>query len=345
METQLVKNNNQIMLFDLIQEVLPANLVMVDVISDLLNVSTDAAYRRIRGAKSIDFEEAVLLGNHFKIPLDSFVKASHKDQIRCHYAPFDLKNLQNQMTYLQNLLNDIDDIRSAEDGEMIISAANLPEFNYFSYKELTLFVLFLWSCSLFGFTGNFEKFTTTVDFNKLLDYYEKIVKSYQMVPSTEIWTTDTIDRLLTLLNHHYEMGHFSDEKFPLLLCEQTLDLINTLQNWAEKGSKGPHDTPYKFYVSEIDINNSFVMLKKEDTKKCLLKLFTINGLNTTDERFCQEVENWLDNTEQRATLISGASEKERHRFFNSLKQKVKMLNDKIYQSNLKNSLISIKGTI
>ena len=321
MKTELVKNENQVLLFDLIQKVLPTNLAMVDAISDLLNISTDAAYRRIRGVKMLDFEEAVLLCNHFKISLDTFVNLSHKEQIHFRFTPL-VNNMQNQVVYLQNLLDDIDSVRIAE-GEMIISAANLPDFNYFSYRELILFVLFVWDSSVYGFTGSFDKFTKNVDFNILLDYYDKIVKSYQLVPSTEIWTTDTIDRLLTLLNHHYEMGHFNDEKFPLLLCEQILDLINMLQNWAEKGSKGPHNTPYKLYVSEIDINNSFVMIKKENTAKCLVKLFTVNGLSTTDERFCQEIENWLDNTKQRATLISGASEKERHRFFNSLKQKSK----------------------
>jgi len=342
---QLEKNENQIMLFERIQKVLPSNIAMVDVLSDLLNVSSDAVYRRIRGAKPIDFEEAVLLCNHFKIPLDSFVNLNAKEQIQCYYSPLDFSNLQNQVIHLQSLLADIDSIRLETGSEMIISAANVPEFNFFSYKELTTFILFSWSCSLFAFKGSFEKFADSMDFSKLSDCYEKIVKSYQLVPSTEIWTTDTMDRLLTLLNHHYEMGHFGDEKFPLFLCEQILDLIKTIQSWAEKGSKGKDDTPYKFYVSEIDINNTFAMIKKENVTKCFLKLFTLNGLSTTDERFCREIENWLENTEQRATLISGASEKERHRFFNSLIHKVKILNDKIYQSNLKNGLVSIKGSI
>jgi hypothetical protein len=335
MDTQLSKNENQMLLFDLIQKAIPANLAMVDVVSDLLNISTDSAYRRIRGAKLIDFEEAVLLCNHFKISLDAFVKNPNKDQILCNFTPLDLKDLNNQLIYLQNLLDDIDHIRNEPDCEMILSAGNLPVFNYLPYKELTFFILYSWSCSLCGFTGMYDEFTKDLDFDKLSACYEKIVKSYLLVPSTEIWTVDTIDRLLTLLNHHHEIGHFSDENFPLLLCEQILELIDTLQTWATKGVKGPNEIPYKFYASEIDINNSLVLFKKTNDTKCFLKLFTITGLSTSDERFCREIENWLENTEQRATLISGASEKERYRFFRVLKQKVRFLIDKIYQSNLK----------
>ena len=337
MGTQLVKNENQILLFDLIQKAIPANFAMVDVVSDLLNISNDAAYRRIRGAKLIDFEETVLLCNHFKISLDSFVNAGdNKKQIQCGYTPLDLKDLHNHVFYLQNLLDDIDTVRlAAPDGEMIVSAATLPTFSYLPYHELTFFILFSWSNSVYGFSGNYDEFIKQLDVNDLVPFYEKIVKSYQQVPSTEIWTIGTIDRVLTLLNHHYEMGHFSDENFPLLLCEQLLDLVNTLQNWTEKGAKGTNATPYKFYVSEIDFDNSFILFKTANTSKCFLKLFTINGLRTSNEWFCREIENWLDNTEQRSTLISGASEKERYKFFSSLKQKVRFLIDKIYQSNLK----------
>ena len=333
----MVKKDNQTILFDYIQKVLPANLTMVDVISDLLGASTDAAYRRIRGAKPLDFEEAIILCKHFNISLDLFSQENEdKNQIRCGYIPLDLKDLHNHVLYLQNLLADIEAVRMADPiGEMIVSAATLPTFSYLPYNELTFFKLFSWSNSVYNFSGKYEDFVKDLDINDLLPCYQKIVKSYQNVPSTEIWTTGAIDRILTLLNHHHEMGHFNDENLPLLLCEQILDLINTLQDWTEKAAKGKNEVPYKFYVSEIEFNNSFILFKTEKMAKCFLKLFTINGLRTTDEFFCRELENWLENTEQRAILISGASEKERYKFFSGLKQKVRVLIDKIYQSNLR----------
>ena len=337
MNTQLVKNENQILLFDLIQKELPANLILVDVISDLLNVSTDSAYRRIRGIKLIDFEEAVMLCNHFKVPLDSFVNVNdYKKQILCGYAPLDFRDLDNHLLYLQNLLDDIDEVRlTAPDGEMILSASTLPTFTYLPYNELTFFILFSWSNSVYGYTNIYEEFVKGLDVNTLLSYHERIVKSYQQVPSSEIWTEGSFDRVLTLLNHHYEVEHFTDKNLPLLICEQLLDLINTLQNWAEKAEKGPNGTPYRFYLSEIEFDNSIILYKKENTSKCFLKLFNVNGLRTSNERFCREIEYWLENTEHRAVLLSGASERERYKYFSGLKQKVRFLIDKIYQSNLK----------
>ena len=131
------------------------------------------------------------------------------------------------------------------------------------------------------------------------------------------------------------MGHFSDENFPLLICEQLMDLLDTLQGWMEKGEKGPDNVSHKFYISDIDFDNTFILFKNANATKLFLKLFTINGLSSTDERFCAEIDNWINNTMQRSTLISGSSEKERYKFFSSLKQKIRFLIDKVYQSNLK----------
>jgi hypothetical protein len=46
---------------------------MVDEVADLLNISNDSAYRRIRGEKPIALEEMQKLATHFKISLDQFL--------------------------------------------------------------------------------------------------------------------------------------------------------------------------------------------------------------------------------------------------------------------------------
>jgi len=94
----------------------------------------------------------------------------------------------------------------------------------------------------------------------------------------------------------------------LLLCEKLLDMMNKLQNWTEKEAKGPKEAPFKFYLSETEISNTFILFKIKERNVCMVRLFTINGLNISDERFCQETEKWLLNTTKRATLLSGASE-------------------------------------
>ena len=56
--------------FQHIKSNLAAHLSLVDEVADLLNISNDSAYRRIRGEKPLTFEEMSKLCVHYKISLD-----------------------------------------------------------------------------------------------------------------------------------------------------------------------------------------------------------------------------------------------------------------------------------
>ena len=317
------------MLFTLIQKTLSPNLNMVNVISELLNVSNDAAYRRIRGDKPIDLEEAVVLCHHFNISLDLLAKITDEKNIQCLYSPIDLRDLNGYIAYLHDLAASIESVRMAPDGEILFTAVDIPIFNYSAFRELTFFKLFSWSKSAYGFTGNYSDFVQDLDDTELLRCYDQISKNYLLCPSTEIWTDYTIDRILKLIFHHYEMGHFDGEDFPLLICGQLLELMNTFYNWTETGVKGATETPFKFYVSDVDLSNTYVLFKKDGTINCDLILFTINHFDIFDQRFCRETEHWLNTAIQRSTLITEAAEKFKYKFFNGQRQKISYLMEKI----------------
>ena len=53
-----------------IRALLPAEKSIFEEVSAVLNISYDAAYRRVNSKTSITLEEAVLLAKHFKISLN-----------------------------------------------------------------------------------------------------------------------------------------------------------------------------------------------------------------------------------------------------------------------------------
>ncbi|MEI9909240.1 MAG: helix-turn-helix domain-containing protein [Bacteroidota bacterium] len=63
----------QVLLFQHIKLLLPSHVAMVDAVADILNISNDSAYRRIRGEKPITPEEMQKLAAHYKISLDQFM--------------------------------------------------------------------------------------------------------------------------------------------------------------------------------------------------------------------------------------------------------------------------------
>ena len=66
--------NLQQLLFQQIKVKIPENLSFVHEIAELLEISYDSAYRRIRGEKELSLEELVKLGVRFEISLDALFR-------------------------------------------------------------------------------------------------------------------------------------------------------------------------------------------------------------------------------------------------------------------------------
>ena len=53
--------------FERVRQKLNANLSLVNEIADVLEMSNDSAYRRLRGETALSLNEAFILANHFQI--------------------------------------------------------------------------------------------------------------------------------------------------------------------------------------------------------------------------------------------------------------------------------------
>jgi transcriptional regulator with XRE-family HTH domain len=66
------ENNLQISFLSRIKEQLPTNASIADELADVLNVSIDSVYRRLRGETALTISEIHLLCSKYKISFDSF---------------------------------------------------------------------------------------------------------------------------------------------------------------------------------------------------------------------------------------------------------------------------------
>jgi hypothetical protein len=88
-------------IFQQIKSRLAPNLVLVDTVAELLNISTDSAYRRIRGEKPISLDEVQLLCSSFGISLDTLL------QIKSGAFLFAGKNVDERNFRFDEYLDDI----------------------------------------------------------------------------------------------------------------------------------------------------------------------------------------------------------------------------------------------
>lgn len=322
-------------LFEEIKKQLQPNLRLADVIGDLLNISSDSTYRRIRGEKELSFSELETLCSYFHISIDSLFN-QRTDSIPFKYTPLQFSSPKVYENYMERLVMLYQTILKSEKKEFKITAQDIPIFHFLPYTELTFFKVYALYRSLANDSITFEAFIEQLDKEKLQSYYRSIVEAFSQIPSTEIWSNHTIQPIINLLSYYSDLNCFESKETATLLSKQLLNLIVDIEEKTRTGTKIHKglSTSYNFHLSPVDMQNDFILTKGLHDTTTSIKLFTINAIFTTDKTFNEETEKWIDNTKAKSMQLSGISERERFQFFNQLKSKVQKLIDKFQDESL-----------
>ena len=121
-------------LFLRIKEILPLHDSLADVVSGILHVSSDSAYRRIRGETPLILEEAALLCKQFNLSLDQLVALKTDDvllrNVRIRNQGFTYRQ------YIQSLQHQLTGLAGLQQKEIIYMSKDIPIFHNFYFKPL-----------------------------------------------------------------------------------------------------------------------------------------------------------------------------------------------------------------
>ncbi|HTL82139.1 MAG TPA: hypothetical protein VL651_10565, partial [Bacteroidia bacterium] len=178
-----------------LKESIPANTSLVDEMADLLSISTDSAYRRIRGETALTIDEVTKLCNHYKMGFDFTGKPEggfgSSVTFNYHHLSDELDHFR---SYLINIRNDMKRIKSSVMKEILFAAEDILIFHHFCFPHLAAFKLFYWTKSILNireFEG--KKFDISAIPAEFTDLTAEIYNLYVDIPSLEIWSLDTIN--------------------------------------------------------------------------------------------------------------------------------------------------------
>ncbi|MCD4745257.1 MAG: hypothetical protein K8R58_03055 [Bacteroidales bacterium] len=315
-------------LFQQIKESLPNHLSLVDEISELLKISYDSAYRRIRGEKAITIDEMQTLCKHFGISADSLfnIKSGNvvfKD-INIEHDGISIKD------WLISISDDLKKILSSKEKKIIYAAKDPPFFHYFQFPELAAFRIFLWEKTLLQLPQYEDKKFSLKNYNEEIQKIgEKILAKYIKIPTIEIWNEDTFNITFKQIEYYWISGLFENKDDIYILCDKLYLWIQHIRKQAEYGFKYLYGTDpkgvensFQFYENEVVLNDNTILVR---TNKIVVTYITYNVLSlliTTNPFFCNRIEHYLRGLLRKSILISSVNAKERNRFFNKLLEKI-----------------------
>jgi hypothetical protein len=328
------EKTTQELLFQTIKQRLPSNLSFVHDISELLGISYDSAYRRIRGEKELSLEEIKTICLHYSVSLDSLMGIESHSIVFTSMA-IGQKNFTLEM-WLASLLTEVKRLKECKEKEVIYAAKDIPVFHLFQFPEIAAFKFYFWHKALFPDREDEDmQFSMDVTESIYSIGYE-LLSLYNTIPVSELWSEETFTSIIRQMEYCYISGFFESKADILSLCDVLEKLVRHLQREAERGFLFLYGSPedglpgnYRLYFNEVILSDNTIYTNMDGNPGNYMTYNVINLLTTHNPVFCEQIRNNLHILMSKSTLISGTSAKERNRFFNVMQEKIRGLRARI----------------
>ena len=307
---------------------LPAHISLVDSVADLINISNDSAYRRIRGEKPLSFEEIKTLCAHYGVSLDKLFHLKNNSFL--FTGQLADKTSFGIDQYLDNLLYQINYFNSFKQTEHYYIGRDFLLFHMFGFQELTAFKVFFWMKTFFEYpcermdASIFESMQEKC--NKMSS---KMTTAFNKISSVEIWTEDCINTTIRQIEYYRQTKAFPTDEYAIKVYDNLLAMVDHIEKQAEAGCKfaigdnpSSGGAPYRFFVNEFANGDNCNLAVLDGTKLVFLNHAFLSIIMTRDPVFAEYTYLHIQKIMRKSTLMSNAGEKERTRFFNIMREKI-----------------------
>jgi hypothetical protein len=299
MDTQQVK------FFQAISQSLPEYQNLAQNVAEVLGISTNEAYKKVRGISNLSLPQLVKLSDAFGTPFSYHPK--DLASVSFNYLYMD-RQTPNMLAYLQDLLQNLKAIRQRADKHIILATDDIPIFHFFKYPELACFKLFFWA------DNPAVKFDEAAVSDEVVAVALELNSIYLEIPSTEIWAKDAVYGTIDQLHYAFEAGHIADKALAEKMVEQIRYCLIDMNMYAI-GAKKTIDPKHSFNWYTCDVLGSLAYLVEfKESMLCYNRFNTFNYLKTDDQFYCRQTKEWMQGLIRKSVAFSGQGEKYRNKF-------------------------------
>lgn len=308
----------------MLRERIPDDASFVHEIAEILCISYDSAYRRIRGEKALDIIDLHKLASAFNVSVDKLFKLEDK-RLLFDYFTLEPDNLGIK-DWLNLILEDTKKIYESANREIIYAAKDPPVFHNFQIPELAAFKIFFWQKTLCNFPEFRDRKLRLDDADMdIINTGRQLLSVSNKIPTIEIWNEDTFNITLRQIEYYMISGYFEKKDDIFNLCDKLQKWVAHLSAQAEHGFKYMFGQPaegvensFRMYENEVVLNDNTILVRKNASRKVYLTFNTLSLLVSSSPVFCDNVDTYFDKLIRKSNLMSVSGAKARNRFFNKL---------------------------
>ncbi|WGD35309.1 hypothetical protein [Olleya sp. YS] len=300
---------------------LPANTSTIEAVATALDISYDAAHRRVSLKSKLSLDESVALAKYYNLSLDRLFETTSTEFVTIEKT----KHIETEaelQQYFEDSYNSLSPLLKRTDSTILYSAKDIPLFYNLNGDALSQFKYYVWLKLLNPELAN-KSFETFAPNPALVEAGKQLGSLYHNLNTHEIWDITSVNSTLKQIYFYYQAGQVKT-KTALQLCELLKQLITRI---LDKLINNPNE--FKLYYNELHLMNNNVLVSTPESKLLYVPFTLLSYYKTSDSYTCKEAEVFLNKQLQNSKLLNTAGEKERNTFFNKIEAKIGALHNLI----------------
>jgi hypothetical protein len=300
------------------------------VVSEVLHISQDAAYRRFRGETHLTIYELEKLCKEFEISIDSMFDLN-KNAVLFDFQPLEVYEFS-MAKYLSKIMEGISLIQTQKNPELLLTINNIPLLQLLNFPHLVRFKLWFWAKTHLEMD---EYKDELFDYQKLPEETFAIgmdvLRIYNTIPSKELYDMTFLRGFAGEVYYYYKAQHFKDPGYAIYMLELLGRFVDHLEHQATLGKKFTFGTEppangneFEMYLNDTMNGNGTTLYRTKDHTGLYITHNLLNFLHTTDKTYTEDSLNVVNKQMANSSLISKVNEKDRKKFFNGVR---KMINN------------------
>lgn len=317
--TNDINMNSQETFLKAIRKQVPQSKSINDELATVLNISYDAAHRRVSGKSKFSIEETVQLANYYNLSLDNLFFENGKVIIE---KTIEISSQKDMLLYFKKSAEQIQKLTNHSEATLYYSAKDIPLFYFMDGTILSKFKAYVWLKFLNPNFSElpFEKFVIDESFT---EHSQKLKVAYENARVHEIWNDTTINSSLQQILYFYEAGLVSFKTANVLYK----DLKRILSLIKEKSNKP--NANYAIYYNELILLNNNLLFETNE-KLTLFVPYTLLGYFITDnEESCKNVHQFFNQQIINSIPLNQSGIREQNLFFNKAIRKIDFYIEKL----------------
>jgi hypothetical protein len=314
-------NLNEVIVNTILRSI-PQNIKPVNYLMDLLELSRESVYRRIRREIPFSMEEITKLSLTLGFSIDEIIEGSKTErkffdlQILSDFSEAYIWLFKEYDNYLQNILN-------AKKSRVLMALNHIPPLFSTFFDNLSKFFYYKWLNENVEDMSN-RSFADLHIPNESILLQEKITTSCKkinnvvMILSPHIFLSTIKD-----IQYFYRRKLLNNDELQLLKND-IFDLIDLGEKIAKSGSfnAGSH---MDFYLSTLNIHSNSIYLHYDNVRETHFWIYSANPMIIRNSEICDMQKKWVYSLKKHSTLITESNEILQIEFFNRQREYVKEL--------------------